>query len=119
MYQSLVVSRLHTKCGTCDKLCHAAEKYAIPRSMHISNIQATYHTFHTSYTVYLPLATGTYICQTIHLLLKDSYLPKAFSLSKCAYTHAHSRPMIDGLNLCASSSDTSLRSTTESLIIGG
>ena len=112
-----MVSRLYTKCGTCDKLCHAAEKYAILRSMHISNIQATYHTFHTSYTAYLPLATGTYICQTIHLLLKDSYLPKAFSL--CAYTHAHSRPMIDGLNLCVSSSDTSLRSTTESLIIGG
>ena len=38
-----MVSRLHTKCGTCDKLCHAAEKYAIPRSMHTSNIQATYH----------------------------------------------------------------------------
>ena len=29
------------------------------------------------------------------------------------------RPMIDGLNLRASSRDTSLHSTTESLIIGG
>ena len=63
------------------------------------------------------------LCQTIRLVLKDSYLPKAFSisraLSKCPYTHAHSRPMIDGLNLLASSRDTCRRSTTESLIIGG
>ena len=114
-----MVSRLHTKCETCDKLCHAAEKYGIPRSMHTSNIQATYHTLHTSYTAYLPLATSTYICQTIQLLLKDSYLQKAISMSKSAYTHAHSRPMINGLNLRASSHDTCLRSTTESLIIGG
>ena len=114
-----MVSRVHTKCGTCDKLRRAAEKYAIPRSMHASTIQATYHTFRTSYTAYLPLATSTYICQTIHLLLKDSYLPKAFSMSKSAYTHAHSRQMVDGLNLRASSRDTCLRSTTESLIIGG
>ena len=104
------------KCGTCDKLCHAAEKY--PRSMHTSTIQATYHTSHTSYTAYLPLVDSTYIFQTIHLLLKDSCLPKAFSMSKCACTHAHSRPMIDGLNLRASSRDTCFRSTTESLIIG-
>lgn len=34
----------------------AGEKHGRPRS----TLQATYHTFHTSYTVYLPLATGTY-----------------------------------------------------------
>ena len=39
------------------------------------------------------------IHQTIHLLLKDSNLPKTSrALSKCAYTCAHCRPMIDGLN---------------------
>ena len=57
---------------------------------------------HTLYTAYLPLATVTYIHtihQTIHLLLKDSNLPKTSrALSKCAYTCAHCRPMIDGLN---------------------
>ena len=35
------------------------------------------------------------------------------ALAKCAYTHAHFRPMIYGLNLRASSRDTRLRSTTE------
>lgn len=46
-------------------------------------------------------------------------LPKAFSMSKCAYMHVHSCPMICELNLHTSSRDTCLCSTIESMIIGG
>ena len=71
-----------------------------------------------------PFSMGPYLLVSIFLLIDNRpwrYMMRANFEAHylCAYMHAHSRPMIDGLNLRASSSDTSLRSTTEALIIGG
>ena len=71
-----------------------------------------------THTAYLHVAI-TYICQTIQLLLKDSYPPKAFSISRALSKSAHMRTkihgclIIDDLNLCASSRNISLHSTIE------
>ena len=50
------------------------------------------------HTAYLHVAI-TYICQTTHLLLKDLYPPKAFSISCALSKSAHMRTKIHGCSI--------------------
>ena len=71
-----------------------------------------------TYTAYLSLATGTYLCQTITY---EEFLPSKSPLISHALSNVHARmrtkiyacAIIDGFNLYASSCDTRLCSMTD------